>query len=117
MQENLPGNAGQVFCLVARNLCRFRALLFDELGKQSLCFLQFVPAAGSQILSAAIDEVVKHPHAGAGALGRNFLRRQAARDGRGVLCKQPFRWMRRVRGDAGDPLLRRLFLARFFGKR
>jgi hypothetical protein len=108
MQENLPGNAGRVFCRVARNLCRFRAPLLEALGKQSLCLLQFAPAAGSQILSAAIDEVIKHPHAGGWALGRNFLRRQTPSDGRGVFGKQPFRRMRRVCGDAGDPLLARL---------
>ena len=87
------------------------ALLDDALGEQPLGPLQLGAARGAEAASGAIDEISQHAHAGAGALWRNSLRSQRARDGGSLLRKESAGRMSGIGGDFCDPA----FFAAFRG--
>src|SRR5205814_2011974 len=87
------------------------ALLDDALGEQPLGPLQLGATRGAEAASGAIDEISQHAHAGAGALWRNSLRSQRARDGGSLLRKESAGRMSGIGCDFCNPA----FFAAFGG--
>src|SRR5205814_4765001 len=65
--------------------------------------LQLGAARGAEAASAAVNEISQHAHAGPGALWRNSLRSQRARDGGGLLRKESPGRMSGIGDDFCDP--------------
>src|SRR5947207_7797892 len=87
------------------------ALLNDALGEQSLGPLQLGATRGAEAASGAVNEISQHAHAGAGALWRNSLRSQRARDSGSLLRKESAGRMSGIGCDFCDPA----FFAAFGG--